>query len=268
MPLLDVAGARLEVERISVGREALAPVVMLHEGLGSVAMWRDFPHRVAHATGRDVVVYSRAGYGRSSAASLPHGVRYMHDEALTILPALLDALGIARCSLLGMSMGGCIAMTFAAQNPERVDRLMLCDTTAFYGPDASVKWEERAHAAETKTRDEQIPFQIDRWFSETFRKQRPDVVEHTADVFRSTRREAHAAACRALGSFDFRARLGAILAPTLVATGEGDYATPPPMGRALADGIRNAELDLVPDVRHMAVLESASLRTRLQGFAG
>jgi len=66
MPLLDVAGARLEVERISVGREALAPVVMLHEGLGSVAMWRDFPHRVAHATGRDVVVYSRAGYGRSS----------------------------------------------------------------------------------------------------------------------------------------------------------------------------------------------------------
>ena len=65
---------------------------MLHEGLGSVAMWRDFPHRVARATGRDVVVYSRRGYGRSSPAPLPRASRYMHDEALVVLPALLDAL--------------------------------------------------------------------------------------------------------------------------------------------------------------------------------
>ena len=125
MPLLDVAGARLEVERISVGREALAPIVMLHEGLGSVAMWRDFPHRVAHATGRDVVVYSRAGYGRSSAASLPHGVRYMHDEALTILPALLDALGIARPFLLGHSDGASIALIHAGASGRPVRGLAL-----------------------------------------------------------------------------------------------------------------------------------------------
>ena len=125
MPLLDVAGARLEVERISVGREALAPVVMLHEGLGSVAMWRDFPHRVAHATGRDVVVYSRAGYGRSSAASLPYGVRYMHDEALTVLPALLDALGIARPFLFGHSDGASIALIHAGASGRPVRGLAL-----------------------------------------------------------------------------------------------------------------------------------------------
>jgi pimeloyl-ACP methyl ester carboxylesterase len=125
MPLLDVAGARLEVERISVGREALAPVVMLHEGLGSVAMWRDFPHRVAHAAGRDVVVYSRAGYGRSSAASLPYGVRYMHDEALTVLPALLDALGIARPFLFGHSDGASIALIHAGMSGRPVRGLAL-----------------------------------------------------------------------------------------------------------------------------------------------
>ena len=238
------------------------PLVLVHPLALNGGLWK--PVLADFLPGHDVVMPDVRGHGKSRWDGAPYSI----EDVAVDLRALLDALGIARCSLLGMSMGGCIAMTFAAQNPERVDRLMLCDTTAFYGPDASVKWEGRAHAAETKTRDEQIPFQIDRWFSETFRKQRPDVVEHTADVFRSTRREAHAAACRALGSFDFRARLGAILAPTLVATGEGDYATPPPMGRALADGIRNAELDLVPDVRHMAVLESASLRTRLQGFAG
>ena len=106
-------------------REALAPIVMLHEGLGSVAMWRDFPHRVAHAAGRDVVVYSRAGYGRSSAASLPHGVRYMHDEALTILPALLDALGIARPFLLGHSDGASIALIHAGASGRPVRGLAL-----------------------------------------------------------------------------------------------------------------------------------------------
>ena len=125
MPLVDVAGARLEVERISVGREALAPIVMLHEGLGSVAMWRDFPHRVAHAAGRDVVVYSRAGYGRSSAASLPYGVRYMHDEALTVLPALLDALGIARPFLFGHSDGASIALIHAGASGRPVRGLAL-----------------------------------------------------------------------------------------------------------------------------------------------
>jgi len=125
MPLLQVAGARLEVERISVGREAHAPIVMLHEGLGSVAMWRDFPHRVAHAAGRDVVVYSRAGYGRSSAASLPYGVRYMHDEALTVLPALLDALGIARPFLFGHSDGASIALIHAGASGRPVRGLAL-----------------------------------------------------------------------------------------------------------------------------------------------
>jgi pimeloyl-ACP methyl ester carboxylesterase len=68
MPFVDVDGAHLEVERIDVGRAHAAPIVMLHEGLGSVSMWKDFPHRVAHAANRNVLAYSRAGYGRSSSA--------------------------------------------------------------------------------------------------------------------------------------------------------------------------------------------------------
>ena len=114
MPFVDVGGARLEVERIDVGRASAAPVVMLHEGLGSVAMWKDFPHRVAHSANRNVLVYSRAGYGRSSPAKLPYGVRYMHDEALVVLPRLLDACAIERPILLGHSDGGSIALIHAA----------------------------------------------------------------------------------------------------------------------------------------------------------
>lgn len=125
MPFVDVGGARLEVERIDVGRASAAPVVMLHEGLGSVAMWKDFPHRVAHSANRNVLVYSRAGYGRSSPAKLPYGVRYMHDEALVVLPRLLDACAIERPILLGHSDGGSIALIHAAAAGRPVAGLVL-----------------------------------------------------------------------------------------------------------------------------------------------
>ena len=125
MPFVDVGGARLEVERIDVGRAPAAPIVMLHEGLGSVSMWKDFPHRVAHAANRNVLAYSRAGYGRSSSAKLPYGVRYMHDEALVVLPRLLDACGIERPILLGHSDGASIALIHAAAAGRPVAGLAL-----------------------------------------------------------------------------------------------------------------------------------------------
>ena len=125
MAFVDVGAARLEVERIDVGRRDVAAIVMLHEGLGSVAMWKDFPHRVAHAAGRDVLVYSRAGYGRSSPAALPYGVRYMHDEALAVLPRLLDACGVERPILFGHSDGASIALIHAGAQPRPVTGLVL-----------------------------------------------------------------------------------------------------------------------------------------------
>jgi pimeloyl-ACP methyl ester carboxylesterase len=113
MPLLRIGGVELEVVRIDGARPDLPSIVMLHEGLGSVAMWKDFPERVARATGRGVVVWSRRGYGRSTPIGGPRGVRYMHDEALVTLPALLDALGFEEPVLFGHSDGASIALLCA-----------------------------------------------------------------------------------------------------------------------------------------------------------
>ncbi|MBT9496284.1 MAG: alpha/beta hydrolase [Zoogloea sp.] len=88
-------------------------MVFLHEGLGSVSMWRDFPQRVADASGCEAIVFSRHGYGKSTPIAEPRGVRYMHDEALTTLPALLDALGVEAPFLFGHSDGGSIALIHA-----------------------------------------------------------------------------------------------------------------------------------------------------------
>ncbi|MCC3766838.1 alpha/beta fold hydrolase [Streptomyces sp. UNOC14_S4] len=94
-----------------------APLVLLHEGLGCIAMWRRFPARLAAATGRRVLVYSRHGYGSSGPARLPRSPRYMHEEAYEVLPELLDRLGLRRPVLVGHSDGASIALLHAAAHP-------------------------------------------------------------------------------------------------------------------------------------------------------
>jgi pimeloyl-ACP methyl ester carboxylesterase len=120
---VDAAGHRLECIRISGTRRA-PTLVFLHEGLGSVALWKDFPARVARATGCPALVYSRAGYGRSSPAALPRAPDYMHVEALTVLPALLDRLGIDDPVLIGHSDGASIALLHAGSDRRPVRALI------------------------------------------------------------------------------------------------------------------------------------------------
>lgn len=123
MELLQVNGAALEVLRLpGPGGRRQAPIVFLHEGLGSVAMWRDWPAQACAATGREGVVYSRRGYGQSQAIPDVRGAGrlapdYMHRGAVDVLPALLEALGIERPVLLGHSDGATIALLHASHMP-------------------------------------------------------------------------------------------------------------------------------------------------------
>ncbi|HYD69799.1 alpha/beta hydrolase [Azospirillum sp.] len=118
---LDVAGARLEYRWIAPAAAGRPALVFLHEGLGCVALWKDFPDRVAAATGCGALVYSRAGYGRSSPVPVPRPLRYMHDEGLEVLPALLDQLDLRNVVLVGHSDGASIALIHAGN--DRAGRL-------------------------------------------------------------------------------------------------------------------------------------------------
>jgi len=120
---IDVTGHRLECVRVR-GAKTAPTLVFLHEGLGSVALWKDFPARVAAATRCPALVYSRAGYGRSSPAALPRAPDYMHVEALTVLPALLDRLGIEEPILVGHSDGASIALLHAGSGKRPVRALV------------------------------------------------------------------------------------------------------------------------------------------------
>lgn len=123
MERIAVQGVSLEILRIDAATPGpRAPIVFLHEGLGSVSMWRDWPAQLCSRTGRAGIVYSRRGYGRSDAVPDVRGSGrlqpdYMHREALEVLPTLLRQLGIAQPVLLGHSDGGSIALIHAATHP-------------------------------------------------------------------------------------------------------------------------------------------------------
>ncbi|HEX4243646.1 MAG TPA: alpha/beta hydrolase [Steroidobacteraceae bacterium] len=111
---LTIGGAGIEY-RFAGSDAAGRDIVMLHEGLGSTSMWRDFPERLAQATRARVLAYSRRGYGGSAALNTPRSLDYMHEEARVHLPVLLSALGIQRPILFGHSDGASIALIQAAE---------------------------------------------------------------------------------------------------------------------------------------------------------
>jgi pimeloyl-ACP methyl ester carboxylesterase len=113
---VEFEGRQFEYEDIA-GDPARPPLVFLHEGLGSVGLWRGFHRRVAEATGHRTLAYSRLGHGFSDLPTVPRDIAFMHDEAATVLPALLERWGVRRPVLVAHSDGASIALLHAATYP-------------------------------------------------------------------------------------------------------------------------------------------------------
>jgi pimeloyl-ACP methyl ester carboxylesterase len=123
---LAIGDANLEYRMIGPSPEQAPTIVMLHEGLGCVGLWGDFPDKLQAATGAGVLAYSRAGYGNSTPARLPRPLDYMHVEALDVLPKLLERTGFRRGLLLGHSDGASIAAIYAGSRQDhRVEGIAL-----------------------------------------------------------------------------------------------------------------------------------------------
>ena len=133
--MLSAGGKRLEWRAHGRSPGADPVIVLLHEGLGCVALWRDFPAQLAEATGLPVFVYSRAGYGQSDPADLPRPLDYMTREATEVLPEVLDAVGAAGYVLMGHSDGATIAAEYAGRvSDARIRGLVLMAPHFFTEP--------------------------------------------------------------------------------------------------------------------------------------
>lgn len=136
---LSVGNASLEYKWLAPQAADAPTIVLLHEGLGSVGLWNDFPEKLQHATGAGIFVYSRAGYGQSSKVALPRPLDYMQREALDVLPKVLDAISFKRGLLLGHSDGASIATIYAGAHQDHRLQGVALIAPHFIVEDISVK---------------------------------------------------------------------------------------------------------------------------------
>jgi pimeloyl-ACP methyl ester carboxylesterase len=131
---VEVLGRHLEYRWIGPRPGDAPTIVFLHEGLGSVGMWRDFPDRLASATGCGALVYSRIGYGASDPVCGPRPIRFMHEEAMEVLPAVIEHFKLEEVILLGHSDGASIAIIYAGARSASVRALVLEAPHVFVEP--------------------------------------------------------------------------------------------------------------------------------------
>jgi pimeloyl-ACP methyl ester carboxylesterase len=237
---ITVAGRRLAARRIHPPRPNGdgATLVFLHEGLGSIGQWRDFPERLVERTGLPALLYDRWGYGGSDPLTLPRPRDYLEREAEESLPTLLDAAGIERPLLIGHSDGGSIALLFAAAHPE-VPVAAITEAAHVFVEEETL---DGIREAEAVFRDKGLLDRLARYHG-----------AKTESVFRAWTETWQRDDFR---DWNMVARLGAITCPLLVMQGAGDqYGTPLQVETIVGESAGPAEACLVPDCGHAPHLE-------------
>ena len=232
-----------------------APVLVMANSLGTTLHVWDEQAPALRESFR-LLRYDHRGHGGSP---VPPGPYKMEDLGRDVL-ALLDRSGIERFSFCGLSIGGVVGMWLASEAPERVERLVLCCTSARFEPPEA--WTERAETVRAKGVGAIADAVLGRWFTPPFRESRPDVVEWADRMLRSTPAEGYAGCCEALRDADMRERLGGIRAPTLVIAGADDPAAPVDRAELIRDSISGARLEVIPQAAHIANVEQPEAVTR------
>jgi 3-oxoadipate enol-lactonase len=229
-----------------------APVVMLANSLGtSFHMWDAQVEALARS--HRVVRYDMRGHGLTD--TTPSGdagaatIERLADDAV----ALLDALGIARVNVVGLSIGGMVAQRVAAEYPERVDSLALCATGSRIG--TATVWNERIATVESEGLAAIADAGMQRWFTVRARTDRPELVRGFANMLTRTPVDGYVEGCRAVRDADLRADDTRIRCRTLIVAGAEDLVTTPAMGTEMRDAIPTAELIVLDDAAHMLCAE-------------
>ena len=228
-----------------------APVVLLLGSLGStLEMWD--PQLPALSQRHRVVRYDARGHGRSPVPAAPYALDDLVDDAV----AVLDRLGVASASVVGLSLGGMTALRLAAREPHRVDRLVVLCSSAHLGPASA--WTERAALVRAQGTAAVAEAVVGRWFTGALRARDPALVSRMQGMVALTPAEGYAACCEVIAATDLRADLPRVVAPTLTIAGEQDPATPPEHLEAVAASVVDGFALVLPQAAHLASWEQSA----------
>ena len=236
MPFAHLHDARIHY---SLSGNSVLPVIVFSNSLGAdFSMWEI--QAATFGSRFHVVRYDTRGHGQSSVTPGPYSIAQLAGDVL----ALLDTLQLDRVHFCGLSMGGQIGQWLGMHAPNRLHKLILCNTGAKIGNEES--WKARIDTVRSKGMKEVAPAVLARWFTLAYREKDPETVASILRALEANNPEGYAACSAAVRDFDSRSSLSQICVPTLVIAGAHDASTPPSDGRYLAEhipGARYAELN-------------------------
>lgn len=243
-------GARLNVQ--VDGREG-APVLMFSNSLGTdLRMWD--AQTAALAERFRIVRYDRRGHGKSD---VPKGPYTMERLGLDVL-SILNALKIDKINWCGLSMGGMVGQWLGANAPQRINKLILSNTSSWY-PDKT-PWNDRIKTVREKGLASMVDGNMERWFTPGFIAKAPEAIARMKEMFVATNPDGYIACCEAVRDMDFRDSNPKVSVPTLVIVGAQDPATPPAAGEAIRKAIPGAQLVSL-EAAHIANIEQPQAYT-------
>jgi 3-oxoadipate enol-lactonase len=247
------AGSAVDLHHLLEGPKD-APVLVLSNSLGTtLAMWDEQAPALSERF--RLLRYDHRGHGGSPVPPGPYTIEDLGRDVLV----LLDWLEAERVSFCGLSIGGIVGMWLAGEAPERVERLVLCCTSARFPPDT---FDSRARTVRADGVDAIADAVVERWFTPAFLEGRPEVVEWARRMLLETPAEGYAGCCEAVRDADLGDRLGTISAPTLVIAGADDPAAPPDRAELIRASIPDASLEVIPDAAHLANIEQPEAITQ------
>jgi 3-oxoadipate enol-lactonase len=243
---IDADGCMIHAE---VEGPERAPVLMLSNSLGtSLHMWDD---QVAPFTRHfRLVRYDRRGHGKSGVPKGPYSMERLGRDVL----AVLDKLGIEKINWCGLSMGGMVGMWLGANAPQRINRLILSNTSAYFA-DKEI-WNGRIKTVREKGLASIVGGTMERWFTADFRQREPKKIEWLSEMFLRTDPEGYIGCGEAVRDMDHREILKSITAPTMVIAGRHDPATTVEHGEFIRSRIPGASMTVL-DAAHIANVEQA-----------
>jgi 3-oxoadipate enol-lactonase len=250
MPMIDADGCPIHVE---VEGSADAPALIMSNSLGTnLHMWDDqAPELAKHFR---LIRYDRRGHGQSGAPKGPYSMERFGRDVL----AIADGLKVKTFNWCGLSMGGMVGQWLGANAPDRVEKLILSNTTFVYADKAP--WNDRIKLVREKGLGALVDANMERWFTKGFRERAPQAIARMKEMFVATLVEGYVGSCEAIRDMDFAESNPRITAPTMVIVGTHDPATPPSAGEAIHRQIKGSKLAAL-DAAHISNMEQPKVYT-------